>query len=74
MLEAIVVARYEPRGRGERLHDANLRLERMRHLLRLALGAHACPFTVFEWAMRALDDAGRMLHGWREKQPRASAS
>ena len=55
------------------LDAINLRLERMRHLLRLALGAKACPFNAFESSMRALDEVGRMLHGWREAASAAKA-
>jgi hypothetical protein len=65
VVEDLVAARYDPATRRARLDGTNLRLERMRHLFRLALGARVCPFSVFEHAMKALDEAGRMLHGWR---------
>jgi hypothetical protein len=65
VVEDLVVARYQPHGRRARLDAVNLRLERMRHLFRLAQGAQACPFSVFEASMKALDEAGRMIHGWR---------
>ncbi len=65
LVELLVAARYRRAGRRARLEEANLTLERMRHLFRLARGAGACPFTVFEASMRALDECGRMLHGWR---------
>lgn len=66
VVDDLVTARYERAGRRARLEAANLRLERLRHLLRLSLRARACPFTVFEDSMRAIDEAGRMLHGWRQ--------
>lgn len=65
VVEELVVARYRREGRRRRLEDVNLRLERLRHLFRLAKAAKVCPFAVFESAMRALDETGRMLHGWR---------
>jgi hypothetical protein len=65
VVEDLVVARYRPQGRRALLEAVNLRLERMRHLLRLARGAEACPFSVFEASMKAIDEAGRMVHGWR---------
>jgi hypothetical protein len=65
VVEELVVARYSRAGRRARLDSINLRLERMRHLLRLAHGARACPAATFESALRALDEVGRMLHGWR---------
>ena len=65
VVEDLVVARYQPGERRARLAAVNLRLERLRHLFRLARTAGACPFTVFESSMRAIDEAGRMVHGWR---------
>ena len=65
VVEDLVAARYEPRGRRQRLDAVNLRLERMRHLFRLAKGARVCPHNVYESSMRSLDEVGRMLHGWR---------
>lgn len=65
VLEQLVVARYERHGRRRRLDDVNLVLERMRHLLRMAHEAGACPLRTFEAAVRSLDEVGRMLHGWR---------
>ena len=63
--EMLVTARYEPRHRAGLLYDVNLRLERMRHLFRLAHGAQVMPARGFESAMRGVDECGRMLHGWR---------
>ena len=68
IVEDLVCARYQRRERSERLERVNLRLERMRHLFRLARGAGACPFKVFEASMRALDETGRMVLGWRKGQ------
>lgn len=65
IVEGLVIARYARDGRRQRLDAVNLRLERIRHLLRLARRASACSASVFESAMRALDEVGRMLHGWR---------
>ena len=73
VVEDLVVARYRRAGRATRLEAVNLTLERMRHLFRLAREAGACPFTVFETSMKALDEAGRMIHGWRRKGARAEA-
>ena len=65
IVETLVAARYRRQDRSERLDEVNLRLERMRHLLRLARTAEACATRPFEHAMRELDTVGRMLHGWR---------
>lgn len=64
--ELLVIARWEPRRRRGALHRANLLLERMRHLFRLARGAQVMPPAGFESAMRGLDEVGRMLGGWRK--------
>lgn len=74
VVEDLVVARYQKAGRKARLDSVNLRLERMRHLLRLARGAQVCPATTFESALRSIDEAGRMIHGWRSAiEPEASS-
>lgn len=65
VLELLVAARYEPRGRPSLLRQANLRLERMRFLCRIARARAFLPASGFETAMRGIDECGRMLHGWR---------
>ncbi len=66
IVEMLVVARYDRKGRGERLRQVNLLLERLRFLFRLARRARVCAAKGFESAMRGLDETGRMLHGWRK--------
>jgi hypothetical protein len=67
VLELLIVSRYEPRERRRCLHDVNLRLERLRFLLRLAATRRVMPSQGFETAMRHIDEVGRMVHGWRER-------
>jgi len=64
--ELLIVARYEPRERRRTLREVNLRLERLRFLLRIASSRGVMPRSGFETAMRHVDEAGRMVHGWRE--------
>lgn len=64
--ELLIVARWEPRERRRALREANLRLERLRFLLRIARSRSVMPASGFETAMRHVDETGRMLHGWRE--------
>jgi hypothetical protein len=64
--ELLIVARWEPRERKTALREVNLRLERMRFLLRIARSRGVMPAGGFETAMRHVDEAGRMVHGWRE--------
>jgi hypothetical protein len=71
--ELLVLARYRRESRRDRLDEANLLLERMRFLLRLALERNALSSGTFEGALRRLDEAGRMLHGWRRTEIDRSA-
>jgi hypothetical protein len=75
--EMLVSARYEPRDRAGTLRAVNLLLERMRFLFRLALHSETVAPRIFETAMRHVDEAGRMIHGWRQgiaaKQSEVSA-
>ena len=66
VVELLVVARWEPRLRRRSLRRANLLLERLRHLFRLARGADVMSPSGFESAMRGLDETGRLLGGWRK--------
>ncbi len=63
--ELLIVARWEPRERKRALREANLRLERLRFLFRIARSSSVMPSSGFETAMRHVDEIGRMLHGWR---------
>jgi hypothetical protein len=65
--ELLIVARWEPRERKRALREVNLRLERMRFLLRIARARSIMPSSGFETAMRHVDETGRMLHGWLER-------
>ena len=65
LTEALVEARYHRRARPRLLREANLRLERMRYLFRLARALGVMPKKGFENGMRGVDEAGRMLYGWR---------
>ena len=66
VLELLVVARYQPRQRAGSLRDANLALERMRFLSRVARSRRFMSAKAFEKTMRDVDEAGRMIHGWRQ--------
>jgi len=65
IVEMLVVARYEPGLRKKLLRQINLRLERLRFLLRIARTRNVMPAEKFETAMRGVDELGRMVHGWR---------
>ncbi|MFT7620599.1 MAG: hypothetical protein ACI97A_004256 [Planctomycetota bacterium] len=65
LLDHLIIARYQPGERAHRLEQANLLLERLRFLLRLAKKRNSWSMKSFEHAMRSVDECGRMIHGWR---------
>ncbi len=67
VVEDIVEARYS-RDKRPILSRANLRLEKLRVLLRLCHTMGYLPHARYEHAMRTLNDIGRMLGGWRPAQ------
>lgn len=66
-MEDLVEARYT-RDKRARLVHANLRLEKLRILLRLCHDLGYLPHASYEHAMRALNEVGKMLGGWRKQQ------
>jgi hypothetical protein len=74
VLELLIVARYQPRQRAGSLREANLTLERMRFLCRVARARKLMSSRAFEKAMADVDEAGRMMHGWRQQLGGARSS
>lgn len=63
VLEDLIEASY----RGDRqklLTQANMRLEKLRFLLRLTLDLRCLDMRRYEFSARALDEIGRMVGGW----------
>lgn len=72
IVEDLVDARYT-RDKAPILQRINLRLEKLRILLRLCHGQGILPHGGFEHAARAINEVGRMLGGWlRQQQDGAS--
>lgn len=66
ILERLVEARYSPKSRRrELLGEADARLARLRVLLRLSCDRQYLARGAFEDLIRQIDEAGRMLGGWR---------
>lgn len=63
VFEAIVEARYA-QDRERALARANLDIEKLRLLLRLARDQAILPHPAAEHAFAELDEAGRMVGGW----------
>jgi hypothetical protein len=67
VVEDLVEARYT-RRKAERLKAINLKLERLRILLRLSHELHYLPHQGYEHAVRSLAEVGRMVGGWIREQ------
>lgn len=65
--EDLVEARYS-RDKRHLLRRINLRLERLRILLRLCHRLKYLPHQGYEHAARSLNEVGRMLGGWIKQQ------
>jgi hypothetical protein len=66
--EDLIEARYS-RDKPAILRGANLRLEKLRILLRLSHRLHYLPHQGYEHASRSINEVGRMLGGWiKERQ------
>ena len=63
VLDQLVQARYA-KNKKPYLHQANLCLERLRILLRLAQKLHYMAYSAYEYALRSINEAGKMLGGW----------
>ena len=63
VLEALIEATYT-RERAHHLRRANLGIEKLRFLLRLAADLSLLDRRRYEHAARTLDDTGRLVGGW----------
>jgi hypothetical protein len=72
VLEALIEATYT-RDRAQHLRRANLGIENLRFLIRLAADLKLLDRRRYEHAARTLDDTGRLIGGWM-KAHRASSS
>lgn len=71
ILELLITAQFEPARRAAALRDANLGLEQLRYLFRLAKDLQCLTVKELEHASRQLVEAGRMVGGWRKHATRA---
>ena len=69
VLEAVVEARFAGAGRkGAVLREADVKLAKLRILLRLCHARRYLAGRGYEHLMRGIDEAGRMVGGWRRQQ------
>jgi hypothetical protein len=65
VLERLIEATYT-RERVQFLSQANIGIEKLRFLFRLATDLRHLDLARYEHAARALDEVGRMIGGWRK--------
>jgi len=65
VLDQLIEATYT-RERHTLLDQANLGLEKLRFLFRLAMDLRILDLRRFEHAVRQLDEVGRLIGGWRK--------
>ena len=67
VLERLIEATYN-RRRGDALAGANLGIEKLRFLCRLARDLRYLDLRRYEHAARSLDETGRLVGGWQKVQ------
>ncbi len=72
MLESLIEATYS-RDRLQHLRRANLGIEKLRFLIRLAMEMKLLNHQRYEYAARALNDTGRLIGGWMKAHNAAAA-
>lgn len=73
VLEALVEATYT-RQRTQHLQRANLGIEKLRFLIRLAADLKLLDRRRYEYAARTLDDTGRLIGGWMKAHHASSSA
>ena len=73
VLERLVEATYTRRRAGH-LAGANLGLEKLRFLIRLARDLRCLDHRRYEFAARSIDDTGRRIGAWRKAHHARQAS
>jgi hypothetical protein len=72
VLERLIEATYT-RARRQHLDEANLGVEKLRFLFRLAKDLKHLDMGRYEHAARSLDEIGRLIGGWRKADDAAKA-
>ncbi|HDQ45367.1 MAG TPA: diversity-generating retroelement protein Avd [bacterium] len=67
-LEAMIEAYYS-REKKRILETSNLKLERLRYLIRLSFDLHLINTSRYEFLTVHIDEIGRMVGGWRKSLP-----
>ncbi len=67
IMENLIEARYSSQKQAI-LQQANLRLEKLRILLRLAHKLRYLDYKRYEYGMKSINEVGKMLGGWIKQQ------
>jgi hypothetical protein len=67
MVEDLLEAQYTKKKQAI-LRRANLRLEKLRVLLRISCEQQYLSHKAYDYAMRSINEVGRMLGGWIKQQ------
>ncbi|MBI3295434.1 MAG: diversity-generating retroelement protein Avd [Deltaproteobacteria bacterium] len=67
IVEDLIEARYS-RSKSQTLRSANLRLEKLRILMRLCVEQELMPHKTYQHAVKAINETGSMLGGWMKQQ------
>ena len=73
VLERLITATYT-RSRGNLLNEANIGIEKLRILFRLATDLRYVDLRRYEHAARRLDEVGRLIGGWMKANRAAQSS
>ena len=73
-LALLIGAQFTPARRTETLREANLALEQLRYLFRLAKDLQCLSLDEFEFAAIKLVEAGKMVGGWARHATRRAAT
>jgi len=69
-LEDIIECRYVPSVRKERSLSMNIRLEKLRILLRICTELRYLAPRQLEYGVVHINEVGKMVHGWLESGPK----
>jgi len=73
VLEGLIEATFS-RNRKQTLDGVNIRLDKLRILLRLAHDLRFLDLRRYEHAARAIDEIGRLVGGWLKAHARATSA
>ena len=73
ILDRVVVASCS-RDKSKHLREANLGLERLRHLVRMCRDLDIFSSRQYRFASEEIDEVGRMLGGWLKQQRRGGTA